>query len=96
MYVFMYVHILFCDLSMCAGVVEEPKVTTEELGEGNVYEEDSKVGVRDGSREGEEDEEGAREGQDNTEEDEDGSGEQLTQFFKERAQTRHSLVSYMT
>ena len=76
---------------------EEPKAATEELGEGN-DEEESKVGVSDGSREGEDDddEEGAREGQDNTEEDEDGSGEQLTQFFKERAQTRHSLVSYMT
>lgn len=78
---------------------EEPKAATEELGEGN-DEEESKVGVSDGSREGEDDddddEEGAREGQDNTEEDEDGSGEQLTQYFKERAQTRHSLVSYMT
>ena len=86
---------------MCAGVVdlsiEEPKVATEELGEGNAYEEESKVGVSDGSKEGEDDEEDdATEGQDNTEEDEYGSGEQLTQFFKERAQTRHSLVSYMT
>ena len=71
---------------MCVGLVdlptkEEVKVATDELVAENAYKEESKVGD---------------DGEDNTEEDEDGGGEQLTQFFKERAQTRHSLVSYMT